>query len=111
MSPHPNPFAFESCLFDAYEFAPLKYLIKTDRFKMLKTMGEVVIYRPTTIAAMPQKSVLTNLSSKCDRFLAARSESDTDHGVDFYAPIGVTYPRPLCVRFLRLSFAFYDTKS
>ena len=33
----------------------------------------------------PHKSVLTNLSSKCDIFLAARPQFDSDHGVDFYA--------------------------
>ena len=39
----------------------------------------------TTIAALSPKSVLTNLSSKFDRFLAARSQFNTGHRVNFYA--------------------------
>ena len=42
------------------------------------------------------------LSSKCDKFLAGRSQFDSDHGVDFFAPTccqSATFVRPL--------FAFY----
>ena len=45
-----------------------------------------------------RSAVLTNLSSKFDRFLAVRSKFDTVHSVDFYAPtccLSATFVRPL----------------
>ena len=58
---------------------------------------------------LPKKSVLTNLSSKFDRFVAGRSKFDTDDVVDFMR-LHVAYPLPWCVRFLRLPFVSYDNK-
>ena len=46
----------------------------------------------------PQKAVLIKLSSKVDEFLAGRSQFDSDHGVDFYAPtccLSTTFVLPL----------------
>ena len=45
-----------------------------------------------------RSAVHKNLSSKFDRFLAMRSQFDTVHGVDFYAPtfcLSATFVRPL----------------
>ena len=45
-----------------------------------------------------RSSVHKNLSSKFDRFLAAPSQFDTNHGVDLYAPtccLSATFVRPL----------------
>ena len=44
---------------------------------------KLVIY--TTIGDVSPKSVLTNLSTKFDRFLAVRSQFDTGHRVNLYA--------------------------
>ena len=44
-------------------------------------------------------TTIGELSSKVDEFLAARSQFDSDHGVDLYAPTCATFVRPL--------FAFY----
>ena len=53
----------------------------------------IIIYTTSTIGG---------LSSKCEEFLAERSQFDSDHGVIFYAPTccqSATFVRPL--------FAFY----
>ena len=42
------------------------------------------------------------LSSKFEEFLAVRSQFDSDHGIDFYAPTCCQ-----SVTFVRLLFAFY----
>ena len=62
----------------------------------------------TTIGAVSPKSVLTNLSSKFDRFLAVRSQFGIGHRVDFYAhtccqfvsfgPLFVFYSRTPLIR-------------
>ena len=52
----------------------------------------------------------TNLSSKFDRFLAGRSQFDTDHGVDFNAHtccLSATFVRPLFAFVL----CFFTTKN
>ena len=54
----------------------------------------------TTIGAVSPKSVLTNLSSKFDRFLAARSQFDSGHLVDFYACLWTAF----CVVYSPLFF-------
>ena len=56
----------------------------------------------------PHKYVLTNLSSKCDKFLAERSQFDSDHGVNFYAP---TCCQPVSLdRFLHFNCPFFYIK-
>ena len=55
----------------------------------------------TTIAALSPKSVFTNLYSKCDRFLPARSQFDTNHRVNVSTP---TYYQSAI--FVRPLFAF-----
>ena len=50
-----------------------------------KTGAQVKHNIYTTIGALSPKSVLTNLSSKIDRFLPGRFQFDTGHRVDFYA--------------------------
>ena len=50
------------------------------------------------LKSCPQIAVLKKLSSKLDEFLAARSQFDSDHRVDFYAPtccLSATFVRPL----------------
>ena len=51
------------------------------------TLGSGEHIYTTTIGAVSPKSVLTNLSSKFDRFLAVRSQFNTGHRVDFYAHV------------------------
>ena len=61
----------------------------------------------TTIGDVSPKSVLTNLSSKFDRFLAAHSQFDTSHRIDFYAHTcyqSATFVRPFFAFYCRLFF-------
>ena len=80
-------------------------------FSCTNIRNKVTIYiGPTDIGALsakicPHKSVLTNLFSKFDEFLAALSQFDTDHRVDFLR-IHVANPRPLD-RFLRYIVIFF----
>ena len=55
----------------------------------------------TTKGELSPKAVLTNLSSKLDEFLAERSQFDSDHRVNFYAPTCC-----LSATFVPLLFAF-----
>ena len=48
------------------------------------------------------QSTIGELSSKFDEFLAGRSQFDSDHGVNFYAPTCCQ-----CATFVRPLFAFY----
>ena len=46
--------------------------------------------------------VCKNLSAKFDQFLAARSQFDSDHRVDFSLRLHLANPQPLCDRFCPL---------
>ena len=46
-------------------------------------------------------TTIGGLSSKFEEFLAARSQFDSDHGVDFSAHLHFANLRPLCDSFLR----------
>ena len=52
----------------------------------------------TIICLLQIYTTVGGLSSKFDEFLAVRSQFDSDHGVDFYAPTccqSATFARPL----------------